>query len=75
MHHFNPVPVRIQNEHEEIHLSVLEVLFEQNAKPLEAHACRLDVGHSDGNVAEPLRLLISRAVWCHVKGFCAMVCG
>ena len=74
-HHFDPVPVGIQDEREEVHLSVRETLFKRHAKPLEARARRLDVWHRDGDVAEPLRLLIARAVWRRFEGFRAVVVG
>lgn len=74
-HHFNPIPVGIQDEREEVHLSVLETLFKRHAKPLEARACRLYVGHGDGDVAEPLRFLIARAVWRRFEVLRAVVMG
>ena len=74
-HHFDPVPIGIQDEREEFHLSVLETLFKRHTKPFEARARRLDVRHGDGDVAEPLRLLIARAVWRRFEVLRAMIVG
>ena len=61
-HHLNPVPIRIQNECKKVHLSLRETLLERHAEPLEAGARRLDVVHSDRDVAEPARVSIAGMV-------------
>lgn len=58
-----------------LHLSVRETLFELHAKPLEARARLLDVGHGDRDVAEPLRLRIARDVGRRVELLRAVVVG
>jgi len=61
-HHFDPVPIGVQDEREEIQLSFGQALLKRHAKPLEARARRLDVWHRDRDVAEPARLGIARVV-------------
>lgn len=61
-HHLNPVPIWIQNECKKVHLSLRETLLERHAEPLEAGARRLDVVHSDRDVAEPARVGIAGMV-------------
>lgn len=49
------------------HPAVREALLERHAEPLEARARLLDVGHGDGDVAEPLRVGVARVVWRRVQ--------
>jgi hypothetical protein len=61
-HHFDPVPIGVQDEREEIQLSFRQALLKRHAEPLKASAGGLDVGHSDRDVAEPARLGVPRVV-------------
>jgi hypothetical protein len=47
--------------------------FVRHPKPLEARTRRLDVWHGDGDVTEPLRLLIARAGCRRFEVLCAVV--
>ena len=74
-HHLDPVPVWVQDERDISHFAVREALLERHAESLEARACLLDVGHGDGDVAEPLRVGVSRVVWRRVQRLRAVIVG
>ena len=57
------------------HYAIREALLERHAKSLEARACLLDVGHGDGDMAEPLRLGIARMVWRRFQRLRAVIVG
>ena len=72
-HHLNPVPIRVQDESNILHLPIGEALFEWHAQPLEACASGLNVVHGDRNMAESARLGIARMEGCLVERLCTVV--
>ena len=58
-----------------IHLAVREALLEWHAESLEARTRLLDIGHGDGDVAEPLRLGVSGVVWRRFQRLRAVIVG
>ena len=74
-HHLDPVSVRVQDERDVIHLAVREALLERHAESLEARTCLLDIGHGDGDVAEPLRLGVSGVIWRRFQRLRAVIVG
>jgi hypothetical protein len=62
-HNLHPVTVGIEDERQTLHATLVWPLLEWHAKFLKTFARRLDVVHSDRDVAEPTaRLGVARSV-------------
>ena len=62
-HHLDPVPIRVQDKRDMLHLAVREAFLELHTKSFKARTRLLDVSHCDGDMAESLRLGVARVVW------------
>jgi len=67
------LPVGVEDEGNVFHLAVGEAFFERNTEPLEAGTGSLDVGDSEGDVAEAAGLGVARVVRGAFEGLSAVV--
>lgn len=72
-HHFDPIPIRIQNERNMLHPPVRQLLLERHAELLEPLAGGVHVVDGDGDVAESARFFVAVVVGSGFEGFGAVV--
>jgi len=67
------LPVGVEDEGDVSHFAVGEAFFERNTESLEAGAGSLDIGDSEGDVAEATGLGVARVVRGAFEGLGAVV--